>query len=426
MKKRFLCILMITLFIFANLSVLAESSSSLSDAIDGIWMKHYIEICNKVNEHAEQSVEQYQNQVLNDVGLKHKYGTSFEERVYDEVEHYKTVNTPDTENAYRFYHLDTPKYAVQYAEIGVIDYLLCEYWLVPKKPYRNNQEVRWDFYSSNVEKCENTHLSNLKNSTKPVITTETKALLSNYDGLEAILKNAGAQGFLDFKVIDVDSVHTILYFKYSNGEYGILTREEDNNRNKPDLEQFKVYDFKYMLQKIGETQVMGIGGTDISTKELLDKKNVFEEEAKILQQGGLLLGNEKGLDLLKPLTRAEAVTLLVRALGLDSEVSQYTISSFSDISSSNWASPYASLARAKGIAYGVSDTEFAPNAGVTADQFASFTLRASGESDFDYTQGLEILIDKGIITEEESETMDLFTRGDMAKIIYEAREKGLL
>lgn len=111
---------------------------------------------------------------------------------------------------------------------------------------------------------------------------------------------------------------------------------------------------------------------------------------------------------------------------METEALQYRVSSFSDISPDNWASPYASVARAKGIAYGVSDTEFAPNQSVTADQFATFTLRAAGERDFDYANGLEILIEKGIVTDKEAETMDLFTRGDMAKIIYEAKEKGLL
>ena len=102
------------------------------------------------------------------------------------------------------------------------------------------------------------------------------------------------------------------------------------------------------------------------------------------------------------------------------------MSQFADIPSENWAAPYAALAKDEGITNGISDTEFAPDDPVTADQFATFTLRAAGESDFDYTEGIQILIDRGIITEEQSETMDLFTRGDMAKIIYEARENGLL
>jgi hypothetical protein len=113
-------------------------------------------------------------------------------------------------------------------------------------------------------------------------------------------------------------------------------------------------------------------------------------------------------------------------MGLESETANYTTSEFSDIASDNWAAPYAALAKEKGITDGISETEFAPDEYVTSNQFATFTLRAIGENDFDYTDGTKILIDKGIITEEQAETMDLFTRGDMAKIIYEVYNSELL
>lgn len=43
-----------------------------------------------------------------------------------------------------------------------------------------------------------------------------------------------------------------------------------------------------------------------------------------------------------------------------------------------------------------------------------------------FTNSFNLSTKKGIITAEDAKTMDLFTRGDMAKIIYEARGKGLL
>jgi hypothetical protein len=49
-----------------------------------------------------------------------------------------------------------------------------------------------------------------------------------------------------------------------------------------------------------------------------------------------------------------------------------------------------------------------------------------GEPEFDWEQALNMLIERGIITQEQAETMDLFTRGDMAKIIYEAKRQGLI
>ena len=36
------------------------------------------------------------------------------------------------------------------------------------------------------------------------------------------------------------------------------------------------------------------------------------------------------------------------------------------------------------------------------------------------------MIERGIITAEDTKAMDLFTRGDMAKIIFESRAHGLI
>ena len=52
-------------------------------------------------------------------------------------------------------------------------------------------------------------------------------------------------------------------------------------------------------------------------------------------------------------------------------------------------------------------------------------LRAGNHADFNWEEALDILIDEGVISAEDASTMDFFTRGDMAKIIYEAIEKGL-
>lgn len=410
-----------------SVTALAEEDTSLKDAIDSVWIKQYPDICEKVMELAEKDTQNFAQSAMEDEGLKHKYGIDFEERVQMDIDHYQMVNTLDIEAGYKFFHLDIPQYAVQYAEAGNIDYLLGEYWFVPKKAYRENQDVSWNLFDKNAETFANNELVELMLTNKPVIPIDMIDYLKDTDMIEALLEAAGAQELIDFKVIDVNSIHTVLYFKYTNGEYGILIRDADNNTNKPDLEHLKVYDFSYILEKIGETQSMGIGGRTVSTKELLYEKNVYQEEAESLQQEGLLQGNENGLDLLKPLTRAEAVTLLIRAMGLEqSALVNVSTLVFTDMYNTEWAIPYVMCAYENGITTGTEEGLFNPEGMVTADQFATFTLRAAGESDFDYTEGMQILIDRGIITEEQSETMDLFTRGDMAKITYEARENGLL
>ena len=68
---------------------------------------------------------------------------------------------------------------------------------------------------------------------------------------------------------------------------------------------------------------------------------------------------------------------------------------------------------------------FAPDDSVTAEQFATMVLIAGNHADFNWEDAINIMIDEEIITPENAETMDLFTRGDMAKIIYEARERNM-
>ena len=427
MRKYLVLFVGLIMSMLGTATVFAETDTALKESMNSIWMKQYPDICEKVQVLAERDVESYAQSVVNDEGLKHKYGSTFEEEVQSDISHYKMVNTPDVEGGYCFFHLDIPQYAVQYAEAENIDYLLKEYWIVPKKSYRTNQDVRWDFFDIEVESYKNTELLDLKGTAKPVIPFDMIEYVSDVDAIEELLKEAGAQSFIDFKVVDINSIHTVLYFKYSNNEYGILIRDADNNTNKPDIDHLIVYDFRYILEKIGETQSMGIGGRTVSTKELLYRKNVYQSEAEALNQVGLLQGNENGLDLLKPLTRAEAITLLIRAMGLEeSALANSNQDIFIDMYNTVWAIPYAACAYERGITTGTEDGLFNPEGLVTADQFATFTLRAAGERDIDYTQGTQILIDRGIITAEQAQTMDLFTRGDMAKIIYEAREKGLL
>ena len=136
------------------------------------------------------------------------------------------------------------------------------------------------------------------------------------------------------------------------------------------------------------------------------------------------MGNEKGLDLLKPLTRIEAATMLLRAMGESTEPTDIQIQTFEDVSAAHWGFGAAEKAYALGIIKGMGNGVFAPDDKVTATQFATMILRAGNYEEFDWTKALEILINDGIITAENATTMDLFTRGDMAKIIYEAREKG--
>lgn len=158
---------------------------------------------------------------------------------------------------------------------------------------------------------------------------------------------------------------------------------------------------------------------------MLDEKPTYDVEMQSLMDAGLLQGTDKGAEPLKPLSRLEATTMLVRALGLEDEPVS-AAPQFVDIEAGSWGVKYANIAYAHGLSNGVGDGKFAPDERISAPQFATMVLRNSQAGDFDWTQGINILVENGIITQENADTMDLFTRADMAKIIYEARAKGLL
>ena len=200
---------------------------------------------------------------------------------------------------------------------------------------------------------------------------------------------------------------------YRNTENRTQIQDHDSNWTN-NLEMYKLYNAKDFLNVVSE-----------DTNEMNAPKPTFSAEAESLQSEGLLKGNENGLDLLKPLTRIEAAAMLLRAMG-ESEDADNGIQVFTDVPNTHWGFGAAENAYNLGLIKGVGDDMFAPEENVTAEQFATMVLRAAGSSEFDWEQAVNILIEKGVITQENASTMDLFTRGDMAKIIYEAKQNALL
>lgn len=130
----------------------------------------------------------------------------------------------------------------------------------------------------------------------------------------------------------------------------------------------------------------------------------------------------------QPLTRQEAVTLLVRLLGLEEEAkSGQWDTPFTDLA--DWAAPYVGCAYAKGMAAGTSATTFSGEAPITTEQFLTLMLRALGYSD---ASGEFSWQDPYALAEEVGLLCPLFSgkgflRGDAMFICYEAldaRPKG--
>ena len=115
-------------------------------------------------------------------------------------------------------------------------------------------------------------------------------------------------------------------------------------------------------------------GRDLTEQEALAGK---------LQSLGLFLGVGEGengaadFDLDRPLTREEAVTMLVRALGKGAEAAEMEKTHpFADVPA--WADGYVSYAWENGLTKGVSDTAFGAGETATGEMYLTFLLRALG------------------------------------------------
>ena len=129
------------------------------------------------------------------------------------------------------------------------------------------------------------------------------------------------------------------------------------------------------------TTCLGIG-TAAEWRDLSQQRG----QAMRLQSLGLFLGVGEGsngftdFDLERSPSRAEAVTMLVRALGKDSEAKRLgTTHPFTDVPA--WADGYVSYAYGQGLTRGTSDTTFGAWDPATGAMYMTFMLRALGYAD---------------------------------------------
>jgi hypothetical protein len=331
------------------------------------------------------------------------------------------------ESAFCFYNLATIRYAKQYAENFVFDELIDnnKIWAAVNKSRINTLYYNDNNYTE-VEKIGGINIRGAN-----LFDKETIEFLQNPEAIEQMTNKEIEEKIIDCKIV-YTPVATILYLKGINKDYGIILYDYkilSTTLYSDYLDKFKIYTMADILNSYGLIHSFWLENYDSTAYSfigvLLDQKPTYQSEAESLQAEGLLQGNDRGLDLLKPLTRIEATTLLVRALGYENEPTQ-TTSKFTDIPNDNWGVKYANIAADKGITQGIGNNQFAPDDLVTDNQFATLLLRSTNTQEFDWQTAINILIERGIITSDQAATMDLFTRGDMAKIIYEARQQGLV
>lgn len=154
----------------------------------------------------------------------------------------------------------------------------------------------------------------------------------------------------------------------------------------------------------------------------------YEAEAGILYDLGLFRGTDQGFELDRTPKRTEALVLLVRLLGKDSEAQAFKEAHpFTDVPA--WADRYVAWSYKEGLTKGVSDTSFGGGDDAGALMFVTFILRAlgydDGAGDFSYQSALEKAVDIGLIpagTYSASSALydGSFRRDDCVRLCYAA------
>ena len=421
-----LCTMMTTITVFA-------ADDNIDTLIKEIWLDPTVNsgvidnIKEENNKKMQQDIDLYS---ITPETYRQKIGISGDdEKMQEQVRKNYEVYPNDI---LKVYYLNENSYANQYANSDCLEYLISDdYFLIMKgynykiNDYNKTETVTdWPRRYGSDGTSESYERFTGEYGYSGGLSDGYYEFLENIAEIKSILSQNNISQIDDMKVVVTGKESTCLYIKSSDNEYLIrlytgqyYNPEKDNPYNKnedwvSELELFKLYNakdfFKTVADKMGEMNKV---------------KPIYTTEAESLQADGLLNGNEKGLDLLKPLTRIEATAILVRAMGLEDTPTSDT-SYFADIQSDNWGAKYANIAKDKGIADGIGDNLFAPNDTITASQFATLILRNQGENP-DWRTAINIFVERGIITSEQAEKMDLFTRGDMAKIIYEAKQRNM-
>lgn len=418
--------MMITTIVFAT-------DDNIDDIINEIWLNPTAnsEVIDNIREENNRKMQQDIDLYLITPGTyRQKIGISADdEKMKEQVSKNYEVFPNDI---LKVYYLNENDYANQYANSECLEYLISDdYFLIMKgcnykiNDYDGTETVTdWPHRYGSDGTTERYEQFIGEYGYSGGLSDGYYKFLDNKGEIKNILNQNNISHIEDVKVVVTGKESTCLYIKSLDNEYLIrlytgryYNSESENPYNKDEnwveeLELFKLYNAKDFFKTVADK--MG---------EMNEVKPTYEAEAESLQADGLLKGNEKGLDLLKPLTRIEATAILVRAMGYE-DVQTSGTSYFADIQSDNWGAKYANIAKDKGIAAGVGDDKFAPNDTITASQFATLILRNMGESP-DWQTAINTFVERGLITAEQAEKMDLFTRGDMAKIIYEARQKNM-
>jgi len=155
----------------------------------------------------------------------------------------------------------------------------------------------------------------------------------------------------------------------------------------------------------------------------------YTGEAQTLKTMGLFLGTDKGLELQKTTTRAEAAVMMVRLLGKEDYARGANLQHpFKDVP--GWADPYVGYLYKSGLTKGQSISSFGSNDKITADQYTTYILRAldydDSKGDFSWDQALAKYMETSQLSADEREYFSslglkqALSRNDLVGLSYKA------
>lgn len=153
-----------------------------------------------------------------------------------------------------------------------------------------------------------------------------------------------------------------------------------------------------------------------------EAEEVKVSPAEFLQTAGVLKGTDKGLELDREVTRAEAVTFLSR-IAPEDQMQTKMLATFEDVSKDHWAYETITWALNADLIEGVGEGKFNPDATVTGKQFVKMVLSMVGAEDVTIDKAYELGVAAGIVSDDVAEKIsndkDL-TRADVTVLIYNA------
>lgn len=147
---------------------------------------------------------------------------------------------------------------------------------------------------------------------------------------------------------------------------------------------------------------------NISSQGVASVNNKYLSQAETLKSLGLFIGTNKGFELEKTSTRAEAAVMLVRLLGAENDaikIGTNKLHPFTDVPT--WANPYVSYLYDNGLTYGISEKLFGTSKEITGNEYTTMILRALGYEDnsglYKWNTSMNYSLEVGLIAQDEAE-----------------------